>query len=211
MSAESKNATPRSDARRAQILTAASDCFRLYGFHGASIARISEASGMSAGHIYHYFENKEAIIEAIVSQDLEQLMALFDELHSEHDVKHALLECAAQGVEEKLDVRFAGLQIEIMSEAARNPRIAAVVQEADSSSLTRLSNVIRDLRRMAGHEDSEAAIRGMADVMAAMFEGLHFRAISNPQIEKDVLIPIFRRAIYDLLNQPSLGFEHDHR
>ncbi|MGD9889055.1 MAG: TetR/AcrR family transcriptional regulator [Halothiobacillaceae bacterium] len=211
MSAESKNATPRSDARRAQILTAASDCFRLYGFHGASIARISEASGMSAGHIYHYFENKEAIIEAIVSQDLEQLMALFDELHSEHDVKHALLECAAQGVEEKLDVRFAGLQIEIMSEAARNPRIAAVVQEADRSSLSRLSNVIRDLRRMAGHEDSEAAIRGMADVMAAMFEGLHFRAISNPRIEKDVLIPIFRRAIYDLLNQPSLGFEHDHR
>ena len=208
MSAEPKNATPRSDARRAQILAAASDCFRLYGFHGASIARISEASDMSAGHIYHYFENKEAIIEAIVSQDLEQLMALFDELlHSDQDVKQALLECAAQGVEEKLDVRFAGLQMEIMSEAARNPRIAAVVQAADLSSLTRLSEVIRDLRRMAGHEDSEAAIRGMADVMAAMFEGLHFRAICNPRIEKDIVIPIFRRAIYDLLNQPSLDIE----
>ncbi|MDD2893680.1 MAG: TetR/AcrR family transcriptional regulator [Halothiobacillaceae bacterium] len=204
MSAESKNATPRSDARRAQILTAASDCFRIYGFHGASIARISEASGMSAGHIYHYFENKEAIIEAIVSQDSEHLMAFFDELHSEQDVLQALLECAAHGVEEKLDVRCAGLQLEIMSEAARNPRIAAVVQEADHGSLSCLVELLGDLRRKAGYEDSEAAIRGMAGMMAIMFEGLYFRAICNPRIEKETIIPMFRRALQDLLNQPSM-------
>lgn len=162
---------------------------------------------MSAGHIYHYFENKEAIIEAIVLQDVEQLMVMFDELRSEQDVERALLECAAEGVEEKLDAQAAGLQLEIMAEAARNPRIAAVVRDADRSSLTRLTEIIRSLRRAAGHEDSEAAIAAMADVLAAMFEGLHFRAISNPHINKDAIIPIFRRAIYDLLNQPSLGIE----
>lgn len=53
----------RLNTRRAQILAAATDCFRELGFHGASIAKISQASGMSPGHIYHYFENKEAIID----------------------------------------------------------------------------------------------------------------------------------------------------
>jgi len=53
--------TPR-DARRAQIRAAAGECFRQHGFHGTSIAQISKRAGMSTGHIYHYFENKEAII-----------------------------------------------------------------------------------------------------------------------------------------------------
>lgn len=204
MNTEFKNMQHRSDTRRAQILAAASDCFRAYGFHGASIARISETSGMSAGHIYHYFENKEAIIEAIVLQDVEQLMVMFDELRTEQDMQHALLECAEQGIAEKLDAQAAGLQIEIMSEAARNPRIAAVVRDADRSSLTRVTDIIRNLRRAAGHTDSDAALTAMADTLAAMFEGLYFRAIINPQISKDAVVPIFRRAIYDLLNQPSL-------
>jgi AcrR family transcriptional regulator len=207
MSAESKNATQRSDARRAQILAAASDCFRAYGFHGASIARISEASGMSAGHIYHYFENKEAIIEAIVEQDIERLLTLNTELRSASDIKGALIERAAEGVEGKLNPHSAGLQMEIMSEAARNPRMAAFVQAADQSCLASLTETIRSLRHMAGHKDSDTAILGMAEVIAAMFEGLQFRVIRNPRIDKDIIIPIFRRAIHDLLNQPSLGIE----
>ena len=165
---------------------------------------------MSAGHIYHYFENKEAIIEAIVLQDVEQLMVMFDELRTEQDIERALLECAAEGIEEKLDARAAGLQLEIMSEAARNPRIAAVVRDADRSSLTRLTDIIRNLRQAAGHTDSDTALTAMADTLAAMFEGLYFRAISNPQINKETVVPIFRRAIYDLLNQPSLGMEQAH-
>lgn len=200
---ELKQAQQRSDARRAQILAAATDCFRNYGFHGASIAKISQASGMSPGHIYHYFDNKEAIIEAIVAQDLERMMTLIDEFRAAQDVKHIMLERTAENVENKLDPQAAGLQLEIIAEAARNARVATFVQAADRSCLARMAETIRTLRQAAGHHDSDASIIGMVEVIAAMFEGLQFRAIRNPQIEKTMVISMFRRVIHDLLSQPS--------
>lgn len=55
-------------ARRKQILDAAATCFRRDGFRGASMANISLTAGMSTGHIYHYFESKAAIIEAVIER-----------------------------------------------------------------------------------------------------------------------------------------------
>lgn len=203
MNTELKNPQQRSDARRAQILNAATDCFRTYGFHGASIARISEASGMSPGHIYHYFENKEAIIEAIVAQDLERLLILNTELRAAYDVKGAFLERTAEGVQDNLDPESAGLQMEIMAEAARNPRVATFVRAADQSCLASFHTTLRSLRRAAGHEDSEADITGMAEVIAAMFEGLQIRVIRNPGIDKTLVTRMFRKVIHELFSQPS--------
>ncbi|HEX5674480.1 MAG TPA: helix-turn-helix domain-containing protein, partial [Azonexus sp.] len=111
----------RADTRREQIRAAAADCFRQHGFHGTSIAQISKASGMSTGHIYHYFENKEAIIADIVAQDLERLLTLTAELRAASDVKAAMIERAVEGVQDNLDPGSAGLQLEIVAEAARNP------------------------------------------------------------------------------------------
>ena len=91
----------RAEARRAQIRAAAAACFRQHGFHGTSIAQISKAAGMSTGHIYHYFENKEAIIADIVAQDLERLLTLTAELRAASDVKAAMIERAVEGVLEQ--------------------------------------------------------------------------------------------------------------
>ncbi|MEW6728956.1 MAG: TetR/AcrR family transcriptional regulator [Pseudomonadota bacterium] len=199
---ETRNAQQRSDARRAQILAAATDCFREHGFHGASIAKISQACGMSPGHIYHYFANKEAIIEAIVAQDLERMLALNEELRSASDVKGAFLERTAEGVQDKLDSQAAGLQLEIIAEAARNPRVADIVGKADRNCRGSLAQTLRSLRRAAGHNDSDESIAGMVEVLAAMFEGLQFRTIRNPDIDKDVVIGMFRQVIHNLLSQP---------
>jgi len=56
--------------RCVQVLQAAEKCFREYGFHATSIQRISDVAGMSPGHIYHYFRNKEAIVAGIVEHRL---------------------------------------------------------------------------------------------------------------------------------------------
>ncbi|HJV28844.1 MAG TPA: TetR/AcrR family transcriptional regulator [Aromatoleum sp.] len=194
---------PRAEARREQILSAAADCFRSHGFHGASISQISKAAGMSAGHIYHYFENKEAIIAAIVARDLEHLLTLTAEMRSACNLKEAMLECVTTGVEDNLEPHYAGLNLEIVAEASRNPRVAKIVHDADVACRESLCLTLRHMRQATGHKDDDATLAAMVEVLAAMFEGLMCRAIRNPEIDKATVMRLFQRAVRDLLEQPS--------
>lgn len=194
---------PRSETRRAQILAAAADCFRRDGFHGASIAQISRAAGMSPGHIYHYFENKEAIIAAIVEQDLARVQTLTAELRSARDVEGAMLGRVAEEVVRHLDPQVAALRLEIVAEAARNPSVAASVRSADARSLAGLTEMIHGVRRSAGHAEGDGMAAALAEAIAALFEGLQIRAVRNPALDPQALVRVYRRVIQDLLNQPS--------
>ena len=194
---------PRAEARRQQILTAAAQCFREHGFHGASISQISRVAGMSAGHIYHYFENKEAIIAAIVEQDLEGLLQMTAELRAACDVRQAMIARAAKGVIDQLDPQTAGLKLEIVAEAARNPRVAEIVRNADAASRKSLGETIRIVRQRAGHEDDEEAIAGMIEVVATLFEGLLLRTLRHPQLDHAQLTLQVQAAIENVLAQPS--------
>lgn len=55
-----------SDERIPQILDAAALIFSQYGIDGASMNQIADASGVSKATIYYYFENKDALILALV-------------------------------------------------------------------------------------------------------------------------------------------------
>jgi TetR/AcrR family transcriptional regulator, transcriptional repressor of aconitase len=46
------------DARRSEILEGARRAFAEHGYEGATVARLEEATGLSRGAIFHYFENK---------------------------------------------------------------------------------------------------------------------------------------------------------
>lgn len=54
----------RSD-RRADILSAALQCFVDRGFYGTAIPEIAKRAGVAAGTIYHYFDSKEALVNAL--------------------------------------------------------------------------------------------------------------------------------------------------
>ena len=46
-------------------MDAALECFVERGFHGTAIPQIAEKAGIAAGTIYHYFESKEALVNAL--------------------------------------------------------------------------------------------------------------------------------------------------
>ena len=56
------------EARRKQILDAAVQVFARKGFHRATIREIARTAGIAEGTIYNYFENKNDLLTAIVSQ-----------------------------------------------------------------------------------------------------------------------------------------------
>ena len=47
------------------ILGAALDLFVERGFHGTSVPSVAERAGVAAGTIYHYFDSKEALVNAL--------------------------------------------------------------------------------------------------------------------------------------------------
>lgn len=204
-SGQPRTASPRAAARRVQIRAAAADCFRRHGFHGTSIAQISKAAGMSPGHIYHYFANKEAIIEDIVAQDLQRVLTLIAAMSSAEDVRDAMIERVAEGVANHLDAAAAALRLEIAAEAARNPRIAAIVRDADRRTRAGLAEAVRHVRRSLGHADSDADIDAQVETIAAMFEGLQIRSVRNPAADRAWVTRIYQQLLGELFRLPADG------
>jgi AcrR family transcriptional regulator len=57
------------DARRRQILDGARTCFARYGYEGATVRRLEEATGLSRGAIFHHFRDKESLFLALAEED----------------------------------------------------------------------------------------------------------------------------------------------
>jgi AcrR family transcriptional regulator len=57
---------PSHDSDKADaILAAALELFVERGFHGTSVPSVAERAGVAAGTIYHYFDSKEALVNAL--------------------------------------------------------------------------------------------------------------------------------------------------
>ncbi len=56
---------PARPDRRESILDAALQCFVERGFHGTAMPQIADKAQMAAGTIYHYFDSKEALVNAL--------------------------------------------------------------------------------------------------------------------------------------------------
>jgi AcrR family transcriptional regulator len=57
------------DARRQEILAAARACFARYGYEGATVRRLEEATGLSRGAIFHHFRDKDSLFLAVAEDD----------------------------------------------------------------------------------------------------------------------------------------------
>lgn len=56
---------PERPDRRESIMDAALACFVERGFYGTAIPQIAEKAEVAAGTIYHYFDSKEALVNAL--------------------------------------------------------------------------------------------------------------------------------------------------
>ena len=195
----------RTAARRTQILAAAATCFREHGFHAASIAQISRVAGMSPGHIYHYFANKEAIIAAIIAADLERNLQVAERLRADAAFITASVEQAIESVHQKLDPVCAALELEIVAEAARNERVAAMLREADAAQRRGFATSLSAIRQSFGHDDSDVEIAALSELISALFEGLPVRCIANPDIDRTAVAQMVARFITDFVHTVRLS------
>ncbi|WP_044559964.1 TetR/AcrR family transcriptional regulator [Azospirillum sp. B4] len=64
---------PADHERRAQIVEAADQHFRHYGFQKTTVADLAKAIGLSTAYIYKFFSSKQAIGEAICARCLSEI------------------------------------------------------------------------------------------------------------------------------------------
>ncbi len=64
--------------RRDVILERAADLFASQGVAATTVREIAEAVGILSGSLYHHFASKDAIVDAIVSSFMDDLVARYD-------------------------------------------------------------------------------------------------------------------------------------
>lgn len=184
----------RADLRRAQVLAAAAKCFNRDGFHSASMASIAAEAALSVGQIYRYFENKEAVIAAIVEQSLEDSARRMAEVRTRTggDLVEEMIEVARFHAEKVGAADRAALSLEFLAEAARNPRIGELVRVVDLAVRARLRDLLQ--RGGGGDENLEARL----DMISLLIDGWAVRAVKNPILDTEAYLNTLR-PLFELL------------
>ena len=186
-------------SRRNQILDAAHRCFKKQGFHKTTLRDIAQEFGMSAGHIYNYFSNKEAIIEALVELRTQEFLDMIDtdkfaDLPPEERMDKEL----GQVVDAYLNLDNTSLSIAIMNEALINPKVYEIVVAAASKVL----NHIVEAQLLAMKEERRYAppyevIESRCMTIRAMLEGLRLAHIFTPEMD----VPLVREMAIKRIKQ----------
>lgn len=186
-------------SRRNQILDAAQRCFKKQGFHKTTLRDIAQEFGMSAGHIYNYFSNKEAIIEALVELRTQEFLDMIDtdkfaDLPPEERMDKEL----GQVVDAYLNLDNTSLSIAIMNEALINPKVYEIVVAAAS----KVRNHIVEAQLLAMKLERRYAppyevIESRCMTIRAMLEGLRLAHIFTPEMD----VPLVREMAIKRIKQ----------
>jgi hypothetical protein len=183
--------TPKGEARaesqRERILTAAQKCFVEQGFHAASMANISETAQMSAGLIYRYFENKDAIISAIIERQLQTNRASIALLQGGCDLAHRMQEYFIHWRRGDPSVVSPVLFLEMSAQAGRNHEIAQAMADADRVIGADFHAWLLQTSLNQGHMLSEGQSLALKFTLQCFIDGLMVRAVREPAPDPSIL------------------------
>jgi TetR/AcrR family transcriptional repressor of uid operon len=160
--------------RRAQIIEGTRACFLRNGFHAATTAEISAEAGVSVANLYQYFPTKEALVQALIEDDLAEDLALLRLVDGAGSLREGLARLDTLLVAEPCYPEHARLKLEIIAEAARNPQIAAVVRATDAKMVAAFINLL-ERRQQAGEVRPDADPAVIAELILALYDGLYGR------------------------------------
>jgi len=165
------------DERRAHILAAARRCFVRDGFHQTSMQDLVAEAGLSSGAVYRYFPSKNAMIEAIAEQNLDDVMAVLQDslaagLSGSEAMARVLRHISVRHAKDE----FAAVAVLVWSEALRNPALAARLRESNKDAVQALS---AQAQPSGGHHIPAEAV---ANALLCILPGYLMQlAISGPK------------------------------
>ena len=191
------------------VLKAATDLFRLKGFHGTTMRDISRASGLGLGALYYYFDSKEALLLRFYEVNSSGTIAEFRALP---DVSNNLPDNAARFLRLKLTnlAPYRDLMRVVVKEAVDPESPLCPLNPASSDILAANLSLVRELVEVSGtakgQEAQELAQGLWLAEMGVITYWLHDR---SPNFEAtDRAIEILRAAVRlsnTIARVPGLG------
>ena len=115
----------RSEARRTEILRAASRVFRRRGLAAAGMREIAEEADVSPGILYYYFSGKDEILPFCQERTLEPMLAAEETARarpsSSAERLRGVLQAHVHAMLDELEGATAHLEVEALPEAMRAP------------------------------------------------------------------------------------------
>ncbi|MDD5175638.1 MAG: TetR/AcrR family transcriptional regulator [Sterolibacterium sp.] len=183
-----------------RILNAAEQCFIKHGFHAASMANIAEAAQMSAGLIYRYFENKNAIILAIIERQLRIMSADIATLHSGTDLIPLIMGLFASWQSGNPKGMNPALFLEMAAHATRDSQIDQAMTNADQIGATVFSSWLKRLAKTEGRDLTDTEVQRCVFFMRCFIEGLAVRAVREPKLDPSLVAESLRLFLPHLLS-----------
>jgi AcrR family transcriptional regulator len=148
----------RARTRRLSVLETADRLFAEHGFHSTGVAQIAAESGVRIGQIYRDFASKEDIVAALAEQNVsgwleEEVLAAAVAAGDAQAIRSWIRRFEQQ--DDKMD--DCRLMTEIVAEAGRNARIAAIYHRIDDRVRDSLSLALRALLPDSA-DDGEVAL-----------------------------------------------------
>jgi AcrR family transcriptional regulator len=144
---------PAQDLRIAEILGRARNAFAEKGFDGASMQDIARSAGMSVGNFYRYFPSKAAMVEALITADMEEMERDFAQILNAHDPMQALREVIRYRLSDDENCIDDGrVWAEITAAALRKPEIAAITAKMESTITENLCSVFARVANLSQQE-----------------------------------------------------------
>lgn len=161
---------------------------------------------MSPGHIYHYFDTKEQIVEALIhleESDLAELLQLVEQDQGAGNFRDAVIRQVDVMLERLLEAPRMALMLEIAAEAARNPKIAQILQRSDERVARQFAVLAHTKGDTAFSNLNDPESRTRLEMLPLILSGVVYRALHNPNLDRDRLSVMVKTLLKTLWRQDT--------
>jgi AcrR family transcriptional regulator len=180
--------------RRQQIIEAAAGLFATKGLAKTTTAEICRAAGMSSGNLFHYFPSKQAIFYGMFELDRDGWDAEFAAAGTDPDPWAALMRVVDRLAAEAAHPLMAGLLVEILAQAHRDPQVAALVAETDRRLFRGVAALVERLQK-EGLADPGLPPETAARWVVVITEGFHTRGYAEPDRDRAAEVAVAKELI----------------
>lgn len=180
------------DERRDEILAASRALFVERGIGKTSISDIAERVGITRGLVYHYFGDKDAIVDVVLEEYIEEFVARVRQWDAEREVGNidkALVDCIAL-FRHQLDDR------DPLRDDLHRPENAGLYSVFVDRAVTAVVECIRLTTVEAYAARHRIKIDSVHETFYVLVYGLIGLTRSHPDVEDRVLIGIVKQTLH---------------